>query len=180
MALNTIADASKFDFANPLCDLPDILKYNPQRDHMQQLDGIVHINLEDHTIVGFKQVRDDEFWISGHMPGYPLFPGVLMCEAAAQMISFYTKKLALFGKDLLGLGGLDSARFRYPVRPGDRLVMFGKGKKVSKRITTFDVEGYVGDKLCFECHVIGVPIPGHERVAEHISKAEPVAGSVAS
>jgi 3-hydroxyacyl-[acyl-carrier-protein] dehydratase len=131
---------------------------------MLQLHAIVFLDFEAMLIAGYKDVRSDEFWVSGHMPGYPLFPGVMMCEAAAQMISFYTKKLSLFGDNLLGLGGLDGARFRYPVRPGDRLLMIGKGIKVSRRITVFDVQGYVGSNLCFEVRVSGVPIPGQENI----------------
>ena len=53
------------------------------------LDGIVLIDPGRHLIVGYKDVRPDEFWVRGHMPGFPLLPGVLMCEAAAQLSCYY-------------------------------------------------------------------------------------------
>jgi 3-hydroxyacyl-[acyl-carrier-protein] dehydratase len=61
---------------------------------------------------------------------------------------------------LLGLGGLDEARFRAPVRPGDRLVIVGKGVRVNRRQTVFDTQGFVKNELVFHCRVMGVPIAG--------------------
>ena len=52
---------------------------------MEQLDGHRPPRPEQHLVVGYKDVRADEFWVRGHMPGNPLLPGVLMCEAAAQL-----------------------------------------------------------------------------------------------
>ena len=57
---------------------------------MEQLTAIVHVDPEKHLVAGYKDVGNDEFWVRGHMPGYPLMPGVLMCEAAAQLCSYYT------------------------------------------------------------------------------------------
>ncbi len=57
------------------------------------------------------------------MPRYPLMPGVIMCEVAAQLASFITIKFDLLGAKVLGFGGLDEVAFRGPVVPGDRLVM---------------------------------------------------------
>ena len=77
-------------------------------------------------IVGYKDLTDTEFWVRGHMPGFPLMPGVLMCEAAAQLCSYYyiNHKIGEPGR-AARLGGLDEARFLRQVRPGDRLVMVG-------------------------------------------------------
>jgi 3-hydroxyacyl-[acyl-carrier-protein] dehydratase len=171
----SFVDISKIDCSKVVADVPEIQKLNPHRHHMLHLDAIVELNFEEMLIVGYKDVRHDEFWVSGHMPGYPLLPGVIMCEAAAQMISYYTKKLSIFGDDLLGLGGLDEARFRAPVRPGDRLIMVGKGVKVSRRITIFNVQGYVGNTMVFEARITGVPIPGGEKIANAIAEAQAAA-----
>lgn len=168
MAIFADVDTSTMDFTRLVADKAAIQQRNPHRDHMYHLDGIVYCDFEKQRVVGYKDVRPDEFWVSGHMPGYPLFPGVIMCEAAAQMASWYTKELGIFGPELLGLGGIDDARFRGSVRPGDRLVMIGKGIRISKRICVFDVQGFVEDKLCFECRIIGVPIPGGEIIAAAI------------
>ena len=79
-------------------------------------------------IVGYKDVAENEFWVRGHMPGFPLLPGVLMCEAAAQLCGFYyiTQKIGDPGT-LLGLAGSTRPGSSARSRPGERLVMVGTG-----------------------------------------------------
>ena len=98
---------------------------------------------------------------SGRMaisPIFQFFPGVIQCEAAAQLLSYYAVTNNVSPGNLLGLGGLDEARFRAPVRPGDRLVIVGKGIRVHRRQTLFNAQGFVNNDLVFECRVMGVPI----------------------
>ena len=71
------------DFTKLVADKAAIQRRNPHRDHMYHLDGVIYCDFEKQRVVGYKDVRGDEFWVSGHMPGYPLFPGVIMCEAVA-------------------------------------------------------------------------------------------------
>ena len=78
---------STIDFNHVVVDREAIRRVNPQRFEMEHLNGIVHIDREKNLIIGYKDVRADEFWVRGHMPDYPLLPGVLMCEAAAQLCS---------------------------------------------------------------------------------------------
>src|SRR5579884_203884 len=118
-----LLDPSRIDCAHIEVDLEGIRRINPQRFEMEQLTAIVRIDREDHVIVGYKDVRGDEFWVRGHMPDYPLLPGVLMCEAAAQLCGYYCKTAGLLVGDFIGFGGLENVRFRAPVRPGDRLLL---------------------------------------------------------
>ncbi len=141
-----------------LADKEAIRKVLPQRLEMEQLDAILHLDPAAALVVGHKDVRADEFWVRGHMPGYPLLPGVLMCEAAAQLVSYFVIKQHLMAGDFLGFGGMENVRFRSPVRPGDRLVLIGKAIKVNRRQTTFNVQGFVGDTMVFEGDIIGVPL----------------------
>lgn len=164
MRPDAILDPSKFDLNNILFDAAAIEAANPHRHGMRMLDAIVYIDRNEDIIVGYKDCRDDEFWVRGHMPGYPLFPGVMMAEAAAQLSCFYTKTHGILGDELLGLGGIDKARYRFPVRPGDRLILVGKGIRVDRRKTEFLVQGFVGTTLAFHSEVMGVPIPGKERL----------------
>src|SRR6266581_1022778 len=83
-------DPGQIDFSNIVADLDAIQRVNPQRFEMIQLDAIVHLDPVSRICIGYKDVRFDEFWVRGHMPGYPLLPGVLMCEASAQLCSYYT------------------------------------------------------------------------------------------
>src|SRR5215210_3938369 len=72
-----------------LYDLEAIRRGNPQRFEMEQLSAIIHLDRDAHVIAGYKDVRPDEFWVRSHLPGRPLMPGVLICEAAAQLCGFY-------------------------------------------------------------------------------------------
>jgi 3-hydroxyacyl-[acyl-carrier-protein] dehydratase len=165
MPPTTIIDPTQIDLSHVVADAVAIEAINPHRHGMRMLDAIVLIDREQHLIVGYKDCRHDEFWVRGHMPGYPIFPGVLQCEAAAQMAGYYFTTHGFRLDNYLGLGGIDEARFRAPVRPGDRLVLVGKGLKVDRRKTVFDVQGYVGSTMAFNLQVTGMPIPGPAKAA---------------
>ncbi len=167
MPATVILDPSQIDWSKVVADSAAIRAINPQRDKMENLDAIVYVDYQKHLIAGYRDVCADEFWVAGHMPGMPIFPGVLMLESAAQLASYYTKTVGVLGNQLLGLGGIDSARFRAPIRPGDRLLLIGKGLRIDRRQTKFYVTGYVGSTLTFHVEIIGVPIPGQERVSTH-------------
>lgn len=149
-------DPGSLDLSQVLADIEGIRRVNPQRFEMEQLTAIVLINPEQKIIVGYKDVRSDEFWVRGHMPGYPLMPGVLMCEAAAQLCSYYIVTQGLMKGEFLGFGGLENVRFRSPVRPGDRLVLIAKGTRMNRRQTVFNVQGFVKDAIVFHADVLGV------------------------
>ena len=152
-------DPSKLDMNNVVADREAIRAVNPQRFEMEQLTAIVHVDTERELLVGYKDVRPDEFWVRGHMPGAPLMPGVLMCEAAAQLASFYIVKYSGLLRDgFIGFGGIENVRFRAPVRPGDRLVLVAKALKLNRRQCIFDVQGLVGATMVFHAQIIGVPM----------------------
>jgi 3-hydroxyacyl-[acyl-carrier-protein] dehydratase len=155
---------SQLDLSRVLADQEAIGRVNPQRFEMVQLNAIVYIDPEQHIIAGYKDVRPDEFWARGHMPDYPLLPGVLMCEAAAQLCSYYITTHGHGHGDFIGFGGLENVRFRSPVRPGDRLVLIGKGLKLRRRQTLFNVQGFVGSVMVFHADILGVPVFRKEEV----------------
>jgi 3-hydroxyacyl-[acyl-carrier-protein] dehydratase len=148
----------ELDLNRVLADREAIRNINPQKFEMEQLDAIVLLDPGQQLIAGYKDVRPDEFWVRGHMPGYPLMPGVLMCEAAAQLCSYYMTTQGLSAADFIGFGGLENVRFRSPVHPGDRLVLIGKGIKLDPRKTVFNVQGFVGETMVFHADVVGVPL----------------------
>jgi len=151
-------DPSQLDFGKVVADREALREVNPQRFEMEQLDAVVHVDREQRLIVGYKDVRPDEFWVRGHMPGYPLMPGVLMCEAAAQLASYYVVVTGLLQGDFIGFGGLEDVKFRGLVRPGDRLILVGKGVRLDRRQTIFNVQGFVGTTMVFHGDVLGVPM----------------------
>ena len=159
MATAPLYDLSKLNFASPLFTQDDIRAINPQRFEMEQLTGIVHVDPEQHLIVGYKQLTDEEFWIRGHMPDFALMPGVVQCEAAAQLGGFYARKYNLIGGDYLGFGGMDKVRFRNPVFPGARLDLVARVTRVmAKKLAQFEFQGWVGEELMFEGQMLGVTV----------------------
>jgi 3-hydroxyacyl-[acyl-carrier-protein] dehydratase len=156
-------DISKFDFSKPLFDIHEIRRINPQRNEMEQLTGIVYVDRENHGIVGFKDVSDSEFWIAGHMPGFPLMPGVILCECLAQLASFYAVKYKMVEGDFLGFGGMDGVRFREPVFPNCRLILAARVAKLRKRRADFEFQAFVKDNMVVSGSMFGVPISRDRR-----------------
>jgi 3-hydroxyacyl-[acyl-carrier-protein] dehydratase len=160
MAQDPFYDPAKFENIEPIFNLDEIRKINPQRHAMEQLSGIFMVDRETHSLVGYKDVTDNEFWCTGHMPGFPLMPGVVLCECAAQLAGFYARKYDILGGgDFLGFGGMDEVRFRSPVLPGSRLLIMAHVLKVRpRRLAEFEFQGYVARKLVYSGRMIGVPI----------------------
>ena len=113
-----LVDPADIDTSRVLADREEIGRHNPQRFEMVQLTAINYVDVENKVAVGYKDVKADEFWVRGHMPGYALMPGVLMCEAAAQLCSFYCGYIKLLKSGFVGFGGMEDVRFRGQVRPG--------------------------------------------------------------
>ena len=150
---------SEYDYDHPIFDLQEIRRVNPQRHEMEQLTAIVHVDRENHGIVGYKDITDKEFWATGHMPGFPMMPGVILCECAAQLAGFYARKYNILGGDYLGFGGMDDIRFRSPVFPGCRLILAVRVMKVRfGRRAEFEFQGFVDDRMVFNGVMLGVPI----------------------
>jgi 3-hydroxyacyl-[acyl-carrier-protein] dehydratase len=100
------------------------------------------------------------------MPEFPLMPGVVLCECAAQLAGFYARKYDLLKGDFLGFGGMDEVRFRAPVFVGDRLLIMVKLTKLRPgRRAEFDFQGLVKDKMVFSGKMIGVPIDRNQSAA---------------
>ena len=153
-----IIDPSLLDLDNPIADINAIRVFNPQRHEMEQLSAILYEDVERKVCAALKEITDDEFWVRGHMPGFPLLPGVLICEAAAQLCSYYATTNGLNTGDFIAFGGMENVRFRGAVKPGDRLVIAIKAIDIRpRRRALFTCQGIVGSTLVFHGDVIGVP-----------------------
>jgi 3-hydroxyacyl-[acyl-carrier-protein] dehydratase len=149
-----IFDITGVDLNGVLFDQQAIREVNPQRGHMEMLNGITWADPADGRIIGYKDVRLDEFWAEGHIPGRPLFPGVLMIEAGAQLASFYTRQYVGW-KGFIGFGGVDEVKFRQQVVPGDRLYILGQKLWERHRRIFCRVQGLVAGNLAFEAAITG-------------------------
>jgi 3-hydroxyacyl-[acyl-carrier-protein] dehydratase len=153
-----LVDPVLYDVNKPIAGVEEIRLRNSQRFEMEQLTGILYENFEDKAVVGYLDAVESSFWVKGHMPGFPIMPGVIMCEAAAQLTSYFANKYDLMGGSLLGLGGIDNTRFRNTVKPGDRLVIQAKMLHHKKFLITAEFIGIVEDRITCEGIVKGVPV----------------------
>jgi 3-hydroxyacyl-[acyl-carrier-protein] dehydratase len=150
-------DISGIDLNRVLFDADRIRLRNPQRGPMQQLDAIVHIDVENGQIIGYKDVREDQFWVGGHIPGRPLLPGVLMIEAGAQLAGFYYAEVEKW-EGFIGFSGVDEVRFRVPVPPGKRLYLLGEKGWVRHGRFCSKIQGLVDGALVFEATILGMRV----------------------
>ena len=155
-----IIQPNEYDLETSLADIDEIRRWNMQRFEMEQLTAIVHEDVPRGVCVGYKDVSSDEFWARGHFPSMPLMPGVLMCEAAAQLSSYFASKHNLLEAEVIGFGGLEEVRFREPVVPGDRLVIAVERIRVRpKAMIVCRFHGLVRDSLVVDGKIKGVPLP---------------------
>ena len=156
MAPTLLFPLDGLDLDTPIYDTAAIEAVNPHRGDMRLLDAIVHESECNTRYVAYFDAKDDQFWVAGHIPGRPLFPGVLMIEAAAQLASFMTLR-KLEGEAFMGFVGVDAVKFRGQVTPGDRLLILLEETKHSKRRCTSNVQGWVDGNLAFEAIIHGMP-----------------------
>ena len=153
-------DVATLDLSNPIAGIEEIRAVNPHRFEFEMLTAVVLIDPARKLIVGYKDLGPDEFWARGHMPGFPLMPGVIMCEAAAQMCSFHAQRHNLLNAEMVGFGGMDNVRFRGMVVPGDRLVIVAQ--KLQLRVGAMincRFQCFVREQLVCEGGIRGIPIP---------------------
>ena len=152
-----LVDINEIDTSKVEVDAEGIRAVNPHRFEMEQLNGIFRFDPENKIIIGYKDVEADEFWVRGHIPGRPLFPGILMVEAAAQLCTYYYKR-ALQDDRFLGFGGIDKVKFRGKIIPGDRLIIVAKNTELRNRRAIFDTQGIANNRLVFEGIIIGMAV----------------------
>ena len=106
-------------------DIAGVMEMIPHRYPFLLVDRVVEI-VPDRSAVGIKNVTINEPFFMGHFPHLPLMPGVLMLEALAQtaaLLSFDAAGVTPDDKTVYYFAGIDGARFKRPVEPGDQLVM---------------------------------------------------------
>ena len=130
---------------NRLLSIKEILNLLPHRYPFLLVDKI--LEQEENKIIGVKNVTINEPFFQGHFPGHPVMPGVLIIEAMAQVggVLMFSKeenrgKIPLFA-------GIDKARFKKPVHPGDQLKIKVEIIKTIKGIGKAKAEAYVDDNL---------------------------------
>lgn len=166
MASGPIIDLSKIDLRSVAMDRAEIARWLPHRGDMAQLDAIVWLNDTLSEGVAVKHVRADEFWCSGHIPGRPIMPGVLMIEAGAQLASvMYYKRTGV--EEFAGFTRIEDTSFRGQVLPGDSLVILCREVKFSPKRFVTNIQGLVNDSVVFEGLITGMILPQLGKIREN-------------
>lgn len=134
-------------------NIQQIMEILPHRYPFLLIDRLEEVE-EGKKVNGYKNVTFNEPFFQGHFPGHPIMPGVLIIEAMAQVGGAYVTVIDNIGRDRLTyFVGIDKARFRKPVLPGDVLRM--ELELLSKRrgIYQFMGKAYVGDALVAEAEL---------------------------
>jgi 3-hydroxyacyl-[acyl-carrier-protein] dehydratase len=147
-------DIAGIDLDKCVFDQTVIREVNPHRGDMEMLNGIVHFDTKHHRLIGYKDVRPDEFWVTGHIPGRPILPGVLMLETAAQLASFYASRAAGW-TGFVGFGGVEDCRFRQAVVPPARLYVLAQQIWHRHGRLCCATQGLVNGNVVFETKIIG-------------------------
>ncbi|MCH8260443.1 MAG: beta-hydroxyacyl-ACP dehydratase [Planctomycetes bacterium] len=157
MAASPLFDLAELDLTQVAVSSQRVGEINPHAGHMRQLDHVIWLTDDFRNAVGVKHVRDDEFWVPGHVPGRPLFPGVLMIEAAAQLCSLTQRLRPDIHADMfIGFTRCDDVVFRGQVVPGDTLYLLAKLLSRRPRRFTSAAQGIVNGSLVFEATITGM------------------------
>lgn len=128
----------------------------PHRYPFLLVDRIVELTPGE-RIVGVKQVTINEPFFQGHFPGAPVMPGVLVVEAMAQVGAVYAlRQIEDRERKLVLFSGIDNARFRRPVVPGDTLVLTVTPVRVGGRVQRMHGEAHVAGQLAAEADIMSV------------------------
>jgi 3-hydroxyacyl-[acyl-carrier-protein] dehydratase len=136
-------------------DIMGIMKYLPHRYPFLLVDKILLIE-PGKEITGIKNVTINEPFFQGHFPNRPVFPGVLILEGMAQVggVLAYHSHPESVGEKLIYFAGIDNARFRRPVGPGDQVLMKLVLLKHKRSIMIMHGEAFVDDQLVAEADLM--------------------------
>ena len=138
-----------------MIDINEIMQLLPHRYPFLLVDRVLEFELSK-RVVGIKNVTSNEPFFVGHFPGKPIMPGVLIVEAMAQTGGILAFKSFPEMKGSVLFIGIDNARFRKPVIPGDQLKMVVNVVKHKKEIWVFEGKAYVGDELVAEAKIMAM------------------------
>ena len=127
----------------------ELFSYLPHRYPFLMIDRVTEMAVGE-WVKGYKNITLNEQLFSGHFPGMPIFPGVLILEAMAQLsgvLAFETKGTRPADGVNYLFGGVEKARFRRPVIPGDRLEMHSKIVADRRIMMKFECEAFVEGEL---------------------------------
>ncbi len=137
-------------------DIHEILEYLPHRYPFLLIDRVVEV-VPGKSIHAYKNVTINEPFFVGHFPHHPVMPGVLIMEALAQaagILSFKTEDKKPTQNDVFYFAGIDDARFKRPVMPGDQLHLHVEIERQMRGVWKFKGEARVDGQLAAEARLM--------------------------
>ena len=134
----------------------EVLRYLPHRDPFLFIDEVISID-EGNNIHAVMNVRHESLFLEGHFPGNPIVPGVILIEAMGQasgILGFMTMKKTPEEGSIYVIAGVDKARFRQRVLPGNRVDIFSKVIGSTKGIWKFECFAEVDGKLVCSANIL--------------------------
>jgi 3-hydroxyacyl-[acyl-carrier-protein] dehydratase len=135
-----------------MMDIHQILKKLPHRYPILLVDRVISLEKNKH-IRALKNVSINEPYFNGHFPHRPVMPGVLMLEALAQaaaILAIETLEITLDDQTVFYFAGIDAARFKRPVEPGDQLILDVTLDRMKAGVCKFKARGLVGEEVAVE------------------------------
>jgi len=135
-------------------DVNEILGILPHRYPFMLVDRIVDMNVEEQSILGYKNLTFNEPFFQGHFPGEPIMPGVMQLEAMAQVAGILLNKVSQKEGQIAYFMSIDKAKFRRKVVPGDTLRMEIKVTRMRSRMATVEGKAYVDGELASQAELM--------------------------
>lgn len=145
-----------------ILDINEILRQLPHRYPFLLVDRVLECK-EGESIRALKNVTYNEPFFPGHFPYRPVMPGVIIIEALAQtagILAFRTAKVLPDEETRFYFVGIDKARFRRPVEPGDQLILTAKLQRQMRGIWKFEAAAFVGDVEAASAELMVAPESG--------------------
>lgn len=146
------------DPSSAVLDYTRIYEMLPHRHEFALLDAVVFVNDDKSRIVTRRDLTLDDWWVRGHVPGRPIFPGVLLLEMAGQTMAVLAK-LRGYYDGFIGYGGVDECKFREAVVPPCRVLILGTSEEIRSRRIMSRAQGVVNGRVVFEARVTGLTMP---------------------
>jgi len=141
----------------PAMDILEIMRHLPHRYPFLMVDRVLECDVASQRIKAVKNVSFNEPFFQGHFPGYPVLPGVLVIEAMAQVsaiLAYVMRGECHSERSLLFFAGIDNARFKRPVFPGDQLVLESVELNVVRSVFKFAAKAMVNGELVAEAQLM--------------------------